>query len=60
VALFKLIKLFESGLSELEQIKPVNALHKWYIDYKIRNTKKRIAVLQNELAFRKNYKHPYK
>jgi hypothetical protein len=60
VALFKLIKLFESGLQELEQIKPMNALHKWYIDYRIKNTKKRIAVLRNELAFRKNYKHPYK
>jgi hypothetical protein len=60
VALFKLIKLFESGLQELEQRKPMNSLHKWYIDYRIKNTKKRIAVLRNELAIRKNYKHPYK
>ena len=60
MALFKLIKLFESGLQELEQRKPMNSLHKWHIDYRIKNTKKRIAVLRNELAYRKNYSHPYK
>lgn len=60
MALFKLIKLFESGLQELEQIKPKTMLYKWFIDFRIKNTKKRIAVLRNELAFRKNYKQPYK
>jgi hypothetical protein len=60
VALFKLIKLFESGLQELEQTKPKTMLYKWYIDFRIKNTKKRIAVLRNELATRKNYSHPYK
>jgi hypothetical protein len=60
VALFKLIKLFESGLQELEQTKPKTMLYKWYIDFRIKNTKKRIAVLRNELATRKNHRHPYK
>jgi hypothetical protein len=60
VALFKLIKLFESGLQELEKVKPKTMLYKWFIDFRIKNTKKRIAVLRNELAIRKNYKQPYK
>ena len=60
MALFKLIKLFEFGLQELEQTKPKTMLCKWYIDFRIKNTKKRIAVLRNELATRKNHRHPYK
>lgn len=60
MALFKLIKFFESTLKELEQAKPKTMLYKWFIDFRIKNTKKRIAILRNELAIKKNYNSPYK